>query len=75
MTEEQWAAELAACCRDTGWVVERSGMTQIFHTGMARLRHVVTHQTIQIDVGERFQTTLERRREILRQLDAWTLNG
>jgi hypothetical protein len=68
MTEEQWAAELLECCRDTGWVIERSGMTRMCHTGLARLHHRTTHQTIDIVVPERFDTAGERRRYILRQL-------
>jgi hypothetical protein len=68
MTETQWAAELADCCRHTNWVVERSGITRMFRLCLARLHNTVTQETIHIDLSERFRTPGARTREILRQL-------
>jgi hypothetical protein len=76
MTEDQWSSELGKCCHHTGWIVERSGITRMFNTGMASLRHTKRNRIVQVDMPAAFHTPSQRRLELLRQMQttviSWT---
>jgi hypothetical protein len=67
--EEEWAAELAGHLHQTGWLVQRAGVTRLYGYRVASVYQVVTGRTITIAVSETDAKGPARRRdEILRQL-------